>query len=402
MRQTLHVTSFIVLLTLILYSEVNAQQVDDSSHDYLKPGKSRFLLRGYFHSGIEYHEADEELSFVGGSFNPLFIYRQSERLLFESELETEFGEDGDFEIDLEYANISYILTKTLTIRVGKMFVPFGIFTERLHPAWINKFPTAPLGYGHDGVLPGTDIGIELRGGAYAGNLKYNYSFYTFNGPQFNNGDEHEDDAGKLEYGVIADNNRNKSLGGRLGILPFTNSSLELGFSAKFATVGARKSEFEDVSSQLYALDLTYVKYLSFLKSVVDLRGQANFVNVDNASFVDPEDSTGVATYTFDNESTSYFVQASIRPSFVNSKFLQNLELVVRYSTLNTPEGALWETSDNKWDVGLNFWLDWRTVLKVSYSSGNARSDDHGDDSGFEGIEEPSRQDAFFIHWAIGF
>lgn len=369
--------------------------------EYLKPGTSRFLLRGYAHSGLEYHQDDDELTFVGGSFNPLFIYRQSEKLLFESELDMGFEEDGAFDIGLEYANISYLLTKTLNIRVGKLFVPFGIFVERLHPAWINKLPTAPLGYGHDGILPGTDIGIELRGGAYAGNLKYNYAFYVVNGPQFNDGEEEEDEAGKIEYGKIPDNNKNKAFGGRIGILPFSNSSLEVGFSGMFAKTGARDSEYEDISSQLYAVDLTYVKSIPAIKSVVDIKAQANLVNNDDADFIDPEDTTGVATYTFDNSSSAYFAQLSIRPSFVNSPVLRNLELVGRYSSIDTPEGSLWEANDDKWDFGLNYWVNWRTVVKVSFSSGKLTGEAE-DEEGVEGIDEPSRQNAFFLHWAIGF
>lgn len=157
-----------------------ALQTDDT-----KPGLSRFLLRGYAHSGLEV--TDEEFTFVGGSFNPILVFRQSDRLLFESELEFEF-EDGELEIGLEYADMSYILTKGLTLRVGNFLTPFGKFIPDLHPAWINKFPTMPLGAGHHGgILPTDDIGAELRGGAYLGNMKTNYSFYIVNGPQLNDG-----------------------------------------------------------------------------------------------------------------------------------------------------------------------------------------------------------------------
>lgn len=360
----------------------------------LKPGKSRFLLRGYAHAGLEYHDADDELSFVGGSFNPIFIYRQSDRLLFEGELE--MGYDGDaFDIGLEYANISYILGKTLTLRLGKIFVPFGIFTERLHPAWINKFPNFPIGYGHDGVLPGTDLGVELRGAAYAGNLKYNYSIYVINGPQLDIGEEHEDDIGKLIYGNIADNNNNKAIGGRIGIFPFSNSSLELGFSTQFAKVGAKDSEFEDIMSNFYALDLTYIKSIPGIKSVIDIKAQTNFINVDRAQYPDPEDPLGVETFTFNNKSEAFFVQGSIRPSFVASKFIQNLELAVRYSDLKTPEGALWHADADQLDIGLNYWLDWRTVFKVTYRNGG-----QGDEESEE--EHAASGNAFFVHWAIGF
>jgi hypothetical protein len=363
--------------------------------NYLMPGNSKFLLRGYAHSGIEYIP-DEELTFVGGAFNPLFIYRQSDKLLFEAELETAF-ENDEFEVALEYANISYLLSKTITLRLGKIIVPFGIFTDRLHPAWINKFPSTPLGFGHDGVLPTTDLGIEIRGGAYAGNLKYNYSFYLVNGPQLNSGEEHEDDMGKLEYGKASDNNFNKSIGTRIGILPFVNSSLEIGLSAMFGKVGEREnSEFEDVGSQLYSLDLTYVKNLDFLRSVVDIKAQGSWVNIDNAVYVSPEDPDEI--FEFENNSTTYFAQLSLRPAFVDVKVIENMEFATRYSKLTTPEGAPWETDENRWDFSLNYWLDWRTVLKVTYQKQSGGGEGHDEDV----VPETGSGDSFFVHWAIGF
>jgi len=362
--------------------------------NYLMPGKSRFLLRGYAHSGLEY-VPDEQLTFVGGAFNPVFIYKQSDKLLFEAELETAFEQDG-FDIALEYANISYLLSKTITLRLGKIFIPFGIFTDRLHPAWINKFPTTPLGFGHEGILPTTDLGVEIQGGAYAGNLKYNYSFYIVNGPQLNIGEEHEDDLGKLEYGKAIDNNFNKSIGTRIGVLPFVNSSLEIGFSAMFGNIGERGSEYDQIGSQLYALDLTFVKNVNFLRSVIDLKGQASWVNVDDAVYVSPEDPNEV--FEFDNNSATYFAQFSIRPAFINTKVIENMEFATRYSKLTTPEGAPWETDENRWDFSLNYWLDWRTVVKFSYQ--NLSGGGNGQDEVAEANSDSS--DSFFIHWAIGF
>jgi len=149
------------------------------------------------------------------------------------------------------------------------------------------------------------------------------------------------------------------------------------------------------------VDLTYVKSIPAIKSVIDIKAQANLVNNDDADFIDPEDTTGVATYTFDNSSSTYFAQLSIRPSFVNSPVLRNIELVGRYSSIDTPEGSLWEANDDKWDFGLNYWVNWRTVVKVSFSSGKLTGEAE-DEEGVEGIDEPSRQNAFFLHWAIGF
>lgn len=224
-----------------------------------------------------------------------------------------------------------------------------------------------------------------------GNMKYNYSFYVVNGPQLNTGEEHPDDIGRLEYGQFPDNNFSKTFGTRIGILPFANSSLEIGFSAKVGKVGARESEYQDIGSQIYAIDFTYVKTLNFMSSMLDLRGQASWVNVDDATYVSPEDPN--ETVSFTNKSTTFFGQISIRPAFVDTKFIQNLEFAARYSNLDTPVGSPWEMSTNRWDYSLNYWLDWRTVIKFSYQNQSGGITEEG---------EAAPRDAFFIHWAIGF
>lgn len=369
--------------------------------DYVTPGKSRFLLRGYAHAGLE--ATDDNISFVGGNFNPILIYQQSDKLLFEGELEIGYDEN-DFEIGLEYANISYILSPYITLRLGKIFVPFGIFTERIHPAWINRFPNAPLGYGHDGNLPGTDIGAELRGGI-SGPMKFNYSVYIINGPSLNDGSTHEDDAGKLEFGENIDHNKQKAVGGRLGIFPFSNSMLELGVSGQYGKIGEKESSFEDVAAKLVSADLSFTKNLSFMSSVIDVKAQANWVNIDDANYLDTEDTTGLGTYTFENKSNSYFAQISLRPALVNNDIIRNLEIATRYSSFKGPEGALWETDQSQWAVTLNYWLDWRTVFKLTFQN-NILNIEEGHleptPGGGDHVEEPFGGKMILFHWAIGF
>ena len=146
--------SFFIFPICLLYAQ-------EQEMDQLKPGRSQFLLRGYAHSGLEIYK--ENASFVGGSFNPIFLWHQSDRLLFEAELEIEL-EDGGTKVGLEYANMSYMLNKRVILRFGMFLLPFGIFSERLHPRWINRLPSAPLGFlHHNKVGPASGLGIEVRG-----------------------------------------------------------------------------------------------------------------------------------------------------------------------------------------------------------------------------------------------
>ena len=75
-----------------------------------------------------------------------------------------------------------------------------------------------------------------------------------------------------------------------------------------------------------------------------------------------------------------------------SDFLKKIEFVGRYSNMNTPEGSEWEEQSVQYAYGINYWLTWRSVVKVAY-----QTTDSAGGHGGGGIT-----DGFFMHWAIGF
>jgi len=359
-----------------------------------KPSKTQFMIRGYAHTGFEYADlnGNTRSSFDGGTFAPIFLFKHNDKFMFEAELEFTLTE-GDLEIGFEYADMMYIINDYVTVRAGKFLLPFGTFMERLHPAWINKFSSKPLGFGHGGIAPGAEVGVELRGAFYIGNTKWNYSGYVTNGPALNDGIDEPDEAGQLRFGRLVDNNNDKAFGGRLGFLPISDSSLEIGASFyETGGMGDKGSDFEDVRGFLYAFDFNYVKLITPLSGMIDVKAQYNNSKVDDAIYFDPNDNE---LYTFDNQSDAYYVQLSYRPTMSGNDFLKNLEFVYRYTALNTPEGSEWESVASQRSFGLNYWLSWRNVIKVSYENGETVGG-HGNEGGL--ISEKS----FSIHWAIGF
>jgi hypothetical protein len=357
-----------------------------------------FLLRGYAHSGLEWDTHSS--SFVGGSFNPIFLWKQSEKLLFESEIEMEY-ENNETNIFLEYANLSYLYNKYITLRFGKILVPFGIFSARLHPRWINRLPSAPLGFGHDGVGPSSDLGIEIRGAIPIRNIRFGYAVYTTNGPSLSDGSKNPVEAGKLKYSNIPDNNNNKAVGGRFSVLPFHTSSLEVGVSGQYATVGDDDAPAYDVNALFLSADLSFVKRVSFLRSVLDLKAQWNYAQVDDFNYVVTENDI-TTTLNFENTSQAYFGQISLRPIMAESKWLNNTEVVHRISGLNIAHDSPWGEESLQLAFGIKYWLDWRTVFKLAYQFGGAGGHGHGGTE--EVVEEEGHEDehAFFFHWAIGF
>ena len=77
-----------------------------------------------------------------------------------------------------------------------------------------------------------------------------------------------------------------------------------------------------------------------------------------------------------------------------SDFLRKTEIVGRYSNFNAPEGAEWEEKSDQYAFGINYWLTWRSVIKVSYQTTETE--------GGHGATGITTTDGFFLHWAIGF
>lgn len=384
----------IIITCLISVTTVFAQDVTEEP---FKPSKTQFMIRGYGHAGFEYLKVGDEVetTYVGSTFAPIFLFSHGDNLLFETELEFTF-EDNQFQLDFEYADVSYILNDYMVLRMGKFLLPFGTFGERLHPSWVNKFSNMPLGFGHDGIAPLSGTGIELRGALPIGGAKLLYYVYSTNGPKLNTGDEEPDEAGILHYNNFYDNNNNKALGGRIALLPISNSSLEIGASAYGGKVGDRNDpDYENVSAFLYSVDLSYVKQLSPL-GTVDIKAQYNNSSVSDATYykIEPGDTIPTA-YTFDNNSYSYYAQLAYRPSMASNDILKNFELVGRYSEISTPVGSEWEERSSQWAFGINYWMSWRAVFKLSYQ--------HMQTEGSETL--PGQQvmtNGVFAHWTIGF
>jgi hypothetical protein len=343
----------------------------------VQPGLSKPLLTGYAFAG--YTDRKGEKGTFDAGFNPIFLWKYSDRIFFEGELELELS-DTETELELEYANMSYIANGYMTLKLGKFLAPFGTFAERLHPAWINKLPDAPLPFGHDGIAPTSEIGFQISGGAPAGPTKFNYAVYVSNGPRLNTGDDEPEEAGMLHFDNNIDINNNKAVGGRFGFLPLPE--LELGYSVQYARVG----EDVEAGAWLHSVDLGYVRDSQFLKGVIDLRAQWVWSFVDDVIY-----DTGSGPFTFNNRRDGGYVQLAYRPSKLNG-FVKNLEGVARWDTLNRPSGAPMDTDEDRWTFGLNYWLSPSTVVKAAYQFGERRS----------GMEVNENINAFLIQAAMGF
>lgn len=210
----------------------------EAKADSARAGMDRFLLRGYGSVGFVDREHDN--SSFQASVSPLLLWQVADRALFEAELEVEL-EDGDTNVELEYGDLSYVLTDWLTLVGGKLFTPFTIFSERLHPSWINKLPDSPVAFARGtAIAPSASLGAAARGGVPLGSTRLNYAVYVANGPEFEGHEEGEEmeegeeSPGQLDFENYDDFENSKAFGGRIGFLPI--AQLEVGYSIYYADV----------------------------------------------------------------------------------------------------------------------------------------------------------------------
>ena len=230
----------------LLRSQVSALSSEMQQATEWKSPNTLVHLAGYADVGYVKTEG-EDGSFVIGSFSPIFHFQYRDIVMLESELEIEIEEDGATEINLEYLTIDWFVSDYATLLAGKFLSPIGQFRQNLHPSWINKLPSAPPGFGHDGAAPVSELGLQFRGGVPLGSMRGNYAVYVANGPELHSvtedGAEFEIEGVEAEA-LNVDSDGEKVVGGRFAILPIP--AIELGVSA--AAGKATVTEVENESS----------------------------------------------------------------------------------------------------------------------------------------------------------
>lgn len=364
-----------------IQAQTNGGDGDDRSLLFPRHG---FLVTGYGSAGYRATFADGETpNNFRASLSPILLWQIADRFLFESELEFAL-EEGVTEAELEYAQIDYSLTNNAKVVAGKFLLPFNIFTERMHPTWINSFISPPALYGgHHGsagpvepMLPVlSDVGVQVRGTYTLGRFSYlTVSGFVSQGPRAEVGDEevghedeeedHEEDhVPELEFGTnFEDNNEDKMVGGRLGagIAPYFEANVS-------AMTGAYDA----------AGDLRFTSYGAHLEgryAGFELHGEWMRTEQEVAE----EESGEIETLDRDG----YWVQLSYRH--------RKWEPEVRWTQLF--EGQLHEETvmedGRQLALGLAYWMEPSLGLKIEYL--------------FNGEDADLDNDRFALQWAFGF
>jgi len=349
----------------------------------LKGGSTKFLMSGY--AAIGYEDLANGPARFRAEFDPLFLWKLTEQISYETELVfTNVGNREHFQF--VFGNLSYHFNDYLTLSAGKFLTPFGIYSRRLKPMWINKLINWPL---HTSLVPFFSTGALLSGGFDAGPTQFNWALYADNGPDLVASGPGQ---GTLRFDNYTDTNQNKGVGGRIGFLPLPE--LELGGSFYFAGAspeGLRNSEdnrLRRVDAMLLGMDLSFTKTFSALKGAIDIRSEWAWSDVDDARYLGSD-------FTFNNRRQGGYAQIAYRPTLLEHGFLKNLEPVFRYEFFKHPEvpgaeGAVGAPhfappiDRVRRTLGLNYWLGSSTVLKFEYQ------------------RDSRDEDSFLMQWAVGF
>ncbi len=319
-----------------------------AQNEALDDGTTGFLLTGYGFAG--YTDSETSNSSFNAGFNPIFLWRLQDDLLFEGEFELEL--DGNTtNVGLEYAQLSYLLNDYITFGAGKFLNPSNYFIERLHPAWINKLADKPITMvGTNRLQASSQLGLQVRGGVPIRSMRGEYAFYVSNGPSMRND-------GSLNFKDFTDTNNNKAVGGRIGWLPV--SGLELGYGFEIAGV-ADPANGNTLDVITHVVDINYLQTSKYLLGSIDLRGQYADRQIDRSSS---------PTLAFDNSSSGGYGQMAYRPSLTSIPYLRDVESVLRYDWINLPNATNFN-DEQRWTVGLNYYLAASTLLKFAYQFDN--------------------------------
>ena len=333
-----------------------ALQATQSANEW-KNTSSTTHMAGY--ASADFISPSDGNSAFTANFNPMFHYQWQDRILWEAELAFELEESGETGVELEYSTIDYFINDNFIVLAGKFLSPLGNFRQNTHPSWINKLPSAPPGFGHDGAAPIAEVGVQLRGGVNVGSQsKITYAGYIGNGPKLEgeDGEIHGIETG----GFAGDADGEKVVGGRITVLPIPR--LEIGISGAFGDAAVTEDdglEVEDDPLRSYdvlGFDATY-QWKNF-----DLRGEFISQKVaDSAQSIAPEGGTW----------ETWYAQGAYKFGQVGK-----WEGVLRYTDYTTPHA---DKSQEQWALGLNYLIGPSAMIKLAFESNTGLAGEITDD-----------------------
>ncbi|MEO6883467.1 MAG: hypothetical protein ABI199_05530 [Bacteroidia bacterium] len=362
-----------LIFAIIIGALVNSSsaQTDSTSQTDVvnspQGGGEKFLLAGEVFTSWQNNKFKGAPSTNSFGADPLGLMlmplvKITDRLFLDVQVEVAVNQSpgGGSSVNLNEAIIYYRIAPAVYL-FGGNFQPRSGMYEGILDDFTNRYCSTPVGMG---IGVQTESGIGIQGGIQAGYSKLLYQLYVANGPQLvvdSTGIQN----GILNYGNYTDNNKNKAVGGELGLLPFSNSNLEIGVSAQYTPkTGDAGSHFENISSTSAAAYVNY--YHLFSPIMLRVQGQYEYSQTQNFNLYKSE-TDSLLFPSFNNQISGWYLGATVCASGFSNKFLSNLELGGRIGSLITPTTALWGGNPiNQTTICLTYWYTWKTPVNLAY------------------------------------
>ena len=347
----------------------------------LEPGNIQVLIAGDVNVQFQNKSGGNSTFYADSS--PMIQVRIDKKIFVNTAFDfyTASGQAGGSAADIGAANINYELGDYMTIGGGLVTSPIGGIVGNYNPAPWNRWLVD--GSLEDNLLPPNELGIWTRGGIPApDSLGYlTYFLFVSNGPTLisTNTSGLPQNQYAFDYGTFnfpADQN-GKSVGGRVSYLPIPN--VELGYSFQWGRPSPSGS-LTTANSWIQAVDFNTYYFNKKIEGFVKFRGGWAWDQIDQGG---PESLLG-------NNSNGGQIDVAYQPSMCGIKYLDKTMVAFRYDRTDGPvtgvqtPGAMHE---QRYSVGLDYWLHSNAVLKFEYEFDNV-PDQHG-------------SDAMFMQFAVG-
>ncbi len=309
-------------------------------------------------------------SFNTVDFNPLILVRYQDKLLMRASVDFALNDDGTTATGLDFINLNWFVNNNLTAGIGKFDSSIGQFVQNISPNWINRLPTAPLGFDANQAAPQSEIGMQFRGAVpLFSSAQINFSFAIINAPH-GVVDQTNYSLSSIATDGFAAQTSNYAYGGRIGILPVP--TVEFGISAQVGRL------------MLYDSSNT--------ATVVE---SGRHYNVLGCDFV-----TKIKNFTLRAEAVQQGITAKHTSKYAPSagywravyaqgsyRFnTNNFEPVVRYGAYKANVSRI----QTQMALGLNYWFTSTLVGKVAYAINNAQAN------------TSNNANAMYLQFAFGF
>ncbi|MEO9964987.1 MAG: hypothetical protein ABJF11_04315 [Reichenbachiella sp.] len=332
--------TLIAALVFLMFSEAMSQQL-----------KERVRINGY--SSFEYENmfSDEGEGDPNGSFDADLIdlvinIDVTSKLRFSTDLTWEHGaasEDDRGNVAVEYAFPEYTVKDWLKFRVGKMFVPFGIYNE-IHtakPAFLAvKEPLStnkPQKFGADArFYPRWATGVSILGNFAIKSVDFEYHVQLSNGEQENTNPFEEDD------------NEEKAVAARLLVMP--SQGLKVGVSTYSDKITELDGSGDDTGNRTKLFSISTHAEYTYKNAGIELEFITGKTSPSAGGDLKKSAFEGMLYYTFIDRITPYFRyefldpnkdvdddQANMISLGVNSRVDDNFFVKLQYNNISSKD-----------------------------------------------------------------